>query len=83
MGIVRKVKGSLMGGEAQSAWDRGDMVFTPVLILPTSVSSQSGPNPDWSIMIAAVLQVGWTLTHWSVALSPSGHTRAFPVFIRQ
>lgn len=82
MGWIKDAKASAISGDAQTAWDQGLPVFTPILNLPTFRTGFSGQIVDWSMMVASILEVGWTLHTWAVATDDKGRPQAMPLFTR-
>lgn len=82
MGIIKTAKAVKVGADAQIAWDKGRVVFTPVINYPSSGSGFSGGNEDMALMVEAVLAVGWLLDTWAVVTDDRGRPQAMPLFVR-
>jgi hypothetical protein len=82
MGWVRDGKAEVLASEAKRVWGEGSPVFIAVLNEPGSRVGWSGEVKDWTLMVAAVEQVGWKLDQWSVGSDPKGKPQAYPVFQR-
>lgn len=82
MGIIKDKKASALANDAQSAWDSGRMVYTPVLNFPMTAHGFSGGNDDIAMMTEAILGVGWKLDTWAAVTDKNGKPQIMPLFVR-
>lgn len=82
MGFIKDNKAAKVGIDAQSAWDAGRTVFTPVLNFPGWNLGFSGGNDDLALMTEAILSVGWRLDTWAVSTDKNGKPQVMALFVR-
>jgi hypothetical protein len=63
MGFINNVKGSMAGGAAKTAYDRGDQVFVFKAIEANSKSTSTGSMHGMAEQIQAIEAEGWALTN--------------------
>lgn len=81
-GFIQAAKANKIESDAQTAWNRGDKFFTPVMNYPIIRFGFSGAITDWSMMTESITSVGWVLHTWSTAIDRRGRPQAMPIFVR-
>lgn len=82
MGFMKEKKTNKISEDAQLAWNRGDIVFTPVLNFPTFNMGFSGGVEDVAAMTQGILAVGWKLDTWAAVTDANGKPQIMPLFVR-
>lgn len=82
-GFIQFAKANKVEADAQSAWNRGDKFFTPVMNYPVIRFGFSGAITDWAMMAESITSVGWKLHTWSTAIDRHGRPQAMPIFVRE
>lgn len=82
MGFIKDRKAGKVGEDAQTAWDVGRNVFTPVLNFPSWNLGFSGGNDDIALMFEAILAAGWRLDSWTAVPDAKGRPQIMPLFVR-
>lgn len=81
-GLIQYAKANKIEADAQTAWNRGDQFFTPIMNYPRIRFGFSGAITDWSMMMDSISSVGWQLHTWSTAIDRHGRPQAMPIFVR-
>lgn len=81
-GWIQMAKSSKIGDDAETAWNRGDKYFTPVLNYPYFRVGFTGPITDWAMMVESITEKGWVLKAWSTTIDRHGKPQAMPLFVR-
>ena len=81
-GLIQFAKANKVEADAQTAWNRGDKFFTPVMNYPVIRFGFSGAITDWAMMTESITSVGWKLHTWSTAIDRHGRPQAMPIFVR-
>ncbi len=82
MGILREIKAKSIADEAQARWESGFCVFVATLNMPATRADISGEVRDWTEIIQAVIEIGWTITTTSGTTDKKGRPQLMVVWER-